>query len=348
MGNVVALRRYAPKPPANETGKSRLSEPELYEAMTRAMKLKHFRPSTQRSYMAAVREFIGYRKRTHSGARGELAIKEYLTYLAVTKKISASYQNVHLNALIFFYQEVLGTKLDVTLINAVRARKPHRLPAVLTREEVAAVLGNIKGTPLIICSLLYGAGLRLEIDCLTLRVQDIDFGQKLIVLRDSKGEKSRAVPLPESIIPRLQMHLEDVQKIHARDLTGGYGAVELPGALTRKYPNAAKSWPWQWVFPASSRYTIKGTSIQRRHHLHPSAVQKAFKEALRIANVYKYAHPHTLRHSYATHLLEAGENIRTVQELLGHKSVETTMIYTHVMNSPRRVKSPLDRLERIA
>lgn len=342
MGNVVPIRPLEGKSVDNDSTKSCLKEEELFEKMTSEMKLRHFRPKTRKSYLGVLKRFVAYRRRTGTKERAEAALKEYLTHRAVEDRISASTQNVELNALIFFYKAVLHVDLDVSKINAVRAKKPKKLPTVFTREEVSAVLDKLTGVHLLICELLYGAGLRIEVDCLTLRVQDIDFGQKLIILRDSKGEKSRSLALPEAVIPQLQMHLEDVRKLHQRDIAAGWGAVKLPNALVRKYPKAATSWGWQWVFPATSRYVEPKTKIQRRHHLHPSATQKVFKAALLEAKIYKHANPHTFRHSYATHLLEAGENIRTVQELLGHANIETTMIYTHVMKSPSRVGSPLD------
>lgn len=345
MGNVIPIRPLESKPGDNNTAKSCLNKEELLRRMDREMKLKHFRPSTLDSYSGYVKEFIEYRQLTGTKAQREGAMKEFLTYLAVEKKVSASTQNVALNALKFFYEKVVGIEIDVAKIKAVRAKTRKRLPVILTSEEVFAVLDKLPGAHWLICSLLYGAGLRIEIDCLTLRVQDIDFGQELIILRDSKGEKSRALPLPKSVIPRLKLHLEDVKKQHDRDLAQGWGSVALPNALERKYPKAAKSWSWQWVFPATSRYFDPKLKIQRRHHLHPSAVSKVFSEALREAGIYKHATPHTLRHCYATHQLESGVNVRVVQELMGHASLETTMIYTHVTRTKaREIPNPLDRL----
>jgi integron integrase len=342
MGNVYQLRKYQPEPADNGPVKSGQSKEELLRQMERELKLLHKAESTRDSYLYYVGQFIDHRQSIHSTKRGEAAIHEYLTYLAVEGKVSASTQNVALCALLFFYGQVL--KQDVGLIDAPRAKKPKHLPVVLSKEEVVLILSKLSGIYHLICSLMYGCGLRVKIDCLTLRVQDIDFGRKLITLQNSKGGKSRSLALPEALIPKLQLHLEEVKKTHERDLAKGWGSVMLPNALDRKYPNASKEWGWQWVFPATSRYIEPKTHIQRRHHLHESAVQKAVKRARYDARIFKHVTPHIFRHSYATHLLEDGENVRVVQELLGHESIETTMVYLHVMQSPSRVKSPLDRL----
>lgn len=341
-GNVVQIRDYRTETADNNATKSGYSKADLLRQMERELKLLHRASSTRDSYLYYVREFIDYRHRIHSTLRGNDAVREYLTYLAIEKNISASTQNVALNALLFFYKNVL--KADIGLIDAPRARKPRKLPVVFTREEVTAILSKLHSVYWLICSLLYGCGLRVKVDCLTLRVQDIDFGQKLIILKDSKGGKSRSLALPDALIEPLRIHLMEVKRIHDRDIAKGWGSVLLPNALARKYPSASKEWSWQWVFPATSRYIEPKTNIQRRHHLHESAVQKAVKQARIEARIFKYAGPHIFRHSYATHLLEDGENIRTIQELLGHAHVETTMIYTHVAQSPSRVRSPLDRL----
>lgn len=343
MGSVLALRTFQPNPPINKTSKSRQID-DLMNNLRREIKTLHLAKSTMASYSYYVRDFIQRRERLHLKIRGNEAVHEYLAHLANDKYISASTQNVALNALLFFYKHV--RKVDIGLIDAPRARKPKRLPTVFTKEEVALLLSKLRGAYWLIASLLYGCGLRVEVDCLTLRIQDIDFGQKLVILKNSKGGTSRAMALPDAIIPKLRLHFEELKKIHESDLSAGYGSVSLPNALDRKYPSAARDWKWQWVFPASSLYAIEGTNIKRRHHLHESAVQKAIKRALIEAKIHKHAGPHTLRHSYATHLLEEGVNIRTIQELLGHKNIETTMIYTHMANLPTKVKSPLDGLLR--
>ena len=342
---------YEHNPPANRTGKSRHSATvqDLLSRLDNALALGHYRRSTCRSYRGAVIKFIYFRHRTRSQATGGAAISEYLSHRAEHDRISRSTQDIEFNALRFFYLHVLKT--DPGKIDATRARKYRRIPTVLTREEISAVLSKLHGVYRLICSLLYGCGLRIEVDCLTLRIKDVDFGQGRIVLRDSKGGKSRSLPIPAASLEPLRLQVAEAKRIHARDLAHGFGAVELPDALARKYPAAARSWAWQWVFPATGRYeiTIDGARTERRHHLHESAVQKAVKAALIEARVFKHAGPHTFRHSYATHLLEDGVDIRTIQELLGHSSVETTMIYTHCAEAKKNVKSPLDRLtERMA
>jgi integron integrase len=332
------------KPPANAPAKSSHADQirSILKKLNDEITVQHLAMSTRRSYTNYVKEYIYRRERIRATTKGEEAIREYLTYLAVEKRVSASTQNVALNALLFLYKHVL--KVDVGLIDAPRAHSHRKLPAVFTREEVTAILGKLHGVYHLICSLLYGCGLRVKVDCLTLRGKDIDFGQRLIILRNSKGGKSRSLALPEKLVEPLRLHLEEVKKTHERDLAEGWGSVVLPDALDRKYPSASKSWAWHWVFPATSRYEIEETKIQRRHHLHETAVQKAVKTAMREARIYKHAGPHAFRHSYATHLLEDGVNIRTIQELLGHERLETTMIYTHVARLGSNIPSPLDKL----
>lgn len=332
----------------NKTGKSRHNPrvQAVLDKMAAEFAVKHFRRSTCRSYRNYAIEYMYYRLGKKDQLTDEAAVKDYLTWLAVEKKVSKSTQNVAFNALRFLYLVVLERRLGE--IDAVRAKQPRRIPTVFSREEVAAFLSKSSGVYEIIFELLYGCGLRIEVDCLTLRIKDIDFGQNMIVLRDSKGGKSRSLRIPERTVPKLKAHIETVKKIHDRDLALGFGAVELPDALARKYPSAARSWAWQWAFPATTRYEIvlNGVKNERRHHLHESAVQKVFKAAMLRAKIYKHAGPHTLRHSYATHLIESGENIRTIQEQLGHASLETTMIYTHCMRPGSNVRSPLDTLAR--
>jgi integron integrase len=259
----------------------------------------------------------------------------------VDKNVAASTQNQALSAILFLYQEVLHKDLDRPL-DAVRAKKPKRLPTVLTKEEVQRVLAAMSGNYQLIAKLLYGSGLRL-IECLRLRVKDVDFAQRQIIVRDGKGRKDRVTVLPNSLIESLQKHLRRVEMLHQKDLDDGYGTVYLPDALEKKYPNANCEWIWQYVFPSKSPSKDPRSGVTRRHHLHESAVQRAVREATKLANINKHITPHVFRHSFATHLLQGGYDIRTVQELLGHKDVKTTMIYTHVLNrGGLAVRSPLD------
>ena len=273
----------------------------------------------------------------------EPEINAFLTHLAVKEKVSASTQNQALSALLFLYRHVIGREVG-DLGEVIRARKPTRLPVVMTREEVKAVLANLTGDKWLMASLMYGAGLRL-MECLRLRVQDIDFSRNEILVRDGKGAKDRITMLPESLKIPLQEHLKKVKAIHERDLADGWGRVQMPTALDRKYPNAPKDWRWQWVFPQENRWINPKTKEQGRHHVDESLVQKAVRDAVAKAGLTKRATCHTFRHSFATHLLEGGYDIRTVQELLGHSDVKTTMIYTHVLNrGPAGVRSPVDGL----
>jgi integron integrase len=276
-------------------------------------------------------------------------IEEFLTHLAVDKNVAASTQNQALSAILFLYQEVLHKDLERPL-DAVRAKQPKRLPTVLTKEEVQRVLAAMSGNYQLIARLLYGSGLRL-VECLRLRVKacpersrrDVDFAQHQIIVRDGKGRKDRVTVLPDSLVEPLQKHLRRVEMLHQNDLDDGYGAVYLPDALEQKYPNANCEWIWQYVFPSKSPSKDPRSGVTRRHHLHESAVQRAVRKAAKLAGINKPVSPHTFRHSFATHLLESGYDIRTVQELLGHKDVKTTMVYTHVLNrGGLAVRSPLD------
>jgi integron integrase len=274
---------------------------------------------------------------------GEPEIRQFLSDLAVNKKVSASTQNQALNALLFLYQHVLNQPIG-WVGDVVRAKRPKRLPVVLTRQEVKAILAQLEGVPLLVGTLLYGAGLRL-LEALRLRIKDVDFVRNEIVVRDGKGETDRVTLLPAAVKEPLLQHLEHVRRLHQADLKAGLGRAHLPYALARKYVNADREWGWQYVFPASSHFVDRQTGIRHRYHLHESVVQKAVKEAVRRAGLAKPASCHTFRHSFATHLLEDGYDIRTVQELLGHKDVSTTMIYTHVLNrGGKGVRSPVDSL----
>jgi integron integrase len=273
---------------------------------------------------------------------GAAEVEAFLTHLAVNEHVAASTQNQAFSALLFLYREVLHQ--DLGPIDALRAKKPKRLPTVLTREEVRRVLDQLSGTHQLMAKLLYGSGLRL-MECLRLRVKDLDFAQRAIIVRDGKGEQDRVTMLPDSLIAPLQEHLQRVKRLHQEDLAKGYGTVYLPDALAEKYPNAGREWGWQYVFPADRLSVDPRSGTVRRHHMDESTVQRAIRAAAKAAGIPKPVSPHTFRHSFATHLLENGYDIRTVQELLGHKDVRTTMIYTHVLQrGGRAVRSPLDFL----
>ena len=290
-----------------------------------------------------MKRFIFFHNKRHPVEMGEPEIAQFLSSLAHDAGVSASTQNQALNAILFLYREVLGK--DIGYVNGVvRARRPNTLPVVLTRQEVKSMLSLLAGTDWIMATLLYGAGLRL-MECMRLRVKDVDLSSNQIVVRSGKGNKDRVTMLPTSVKEPLGRHLEAVTTQYRRDLENGYGGVSLPDALERKYPNAAREWGWQWVFPASKLYIERQSGAKKRHHLHESVLQRAVKEAARKAGISKQASCHTFRHSFATHLLEDGYDIRTVQELLGHRDVSTTMIYTHVLNrGGHGVYSPADRL----
>jgi integron integrase len=273
----------------------------------------------------------------------EPEVSAFLSYLAVNKRVSSSTQNQALSALLFLYKEVLKTPLD-WIEGVQRAKRPSRLPVVFTREEVQSILRNLDGVKWLMASLLYGAGLRLT-ECLRLRVKDLDFGYGQIVVRDGKGAKDRVTVLPISLRDYLKKHLEKVEALHKRDLFEGCGRTTLPFALDRKYPNAAREWGWQYVFPSAKRCWDAESKREVRHHLAEEVLQKAVKAAVYQAGISKPGSCHTFRHSFATHMLESGYDIRTVQELLGHKDLNTTMIYTHVMNKGGRgIRSPIDEL----
>jgi len=302
---------------------------------------RNLSPRTEEAYVAWVRRYILFHEKRHPADMGEAEIARFLSGLATQGRVSASTQNQALSALLFLYQEVLGGRLD-WMKGIVRAKRPERLPVVLTRAEVRAILDRLQGDCWLMASLLYGAGLRL-MECARLRVKDIDFSRNEITVRDGKGGKDRVTLLPARLRDPLAAHLDRVRRTHQADLAHGAGHVELPGALARKYPNAGREWAWQWVFPATRFYRDPATGHRRRHHLHESVLQRTVKDAVRQAGLTKPATCHTLRHSFATHLLEGGYDIRTIQELLGHSDVSTTMIYTHVLNrGGRGVRSPLD------
>ncbi len=311
--------------------------------MREAIRLRHGSRSTEKSYVGWIRRYILFHGKRHPSEMGAPEVTRFLNSLAVEGKVAASTHNQALSALLFFYRHVLDQDL-LWLDDVVRARRPRRLPIVLTRDEVRAVITEMHGTSRLMATLLYGAGLR-PLECCHLRVQDIDFGMNQIVVRDGKGAKDRVTILPAVAKAALAQHLQSVQRQHEADLTRGAGWVELPWALARKYPNAGRQWPWQWVFPATRFYVDRATGQRRRHHLHETVLQRTVIEAVRRARLTKRATPHTFRHSFATHLLEDGRDIRTVQELLGHHDISTTQIYTHVLNrGPAGITSPADRV----
>lgn len=318
-------------------------KPKLLDQVRQAIRTRHYSYRTEKAYVHWIKRFIFFHNKRHPAEMGEPEIAAFLSTLATDKRVSASTQNQALNALLFLYQKVLHRKIGL-IEGVVRAKRPRRLPVVLTKEEVKRLLGRLEGTPWLMAMLLYGAGLRL-MECCRLRVKDIDFSRNQILVRAGKGDKDRHTMLPVAVREPLLRHLQAIKRQHQEDLRKGLGRVVLPNALERKYPNAGKEWGWQWVFPATSHYTDRVTGEKRRHHLHESVLQRAVKEARLNAGIAKPAGPHTLRHSFATHLLEDGYDIRTVQELLGHADVSTTMIYTHVLNrGGRRVRSPADAL----
>lgn len=318
-------------------------KPRLLDQVRAAIRVRHYSLRTEKAYVQWIKRFIFFHGKRHPLEMGEAEIGQFLSSLATAAHVSASTQNQALNALLFLYREVLEKPIGY-VNGVVRAKRPGRLPVVLTRQEVRVLFGCLEGTEWLMATLLYGAGLRL-MECLRLRVQDVDFFSNQITVRAGKGDKDRVTVLPAAVLEPLRKHLEKVKYQYRRDMEQGLGGASLPNALEKKYPNAPKEWGWQFVFPASKLSMDPRSGKMRRHHLHESVLQKAVKEACRQAGLSKHAGCHTFRHSFATHLLEDGYDIRTVQELLGHSDVRTTMIYTHVLNrGGRGVFSPADRL----
>jgi len=299
-------------------------------------------PRTENAYVGWIRRFILFHDKRHPVDMGEADVSRFLTALATENRVAASTQNQALAALLFLYQEVLNTKLD-WISDIVHAKRPERVPVAMTRQEVTALFSELEGVEKLVAGLLYGGGLRL-LEALRLRVKDVDFVGQQVIVRDGKGQKDRMTLLPVTLRDALRAHLVAAEAQHACDLRAGAGYVELPAALRRKYPSAPREWHWQWVFPATRGYTDAATGERRRHHLHETVIQRAVRRAARAARIPKPISPHTLRHSFATHLLDSGSDIRTIQQLLGHRDVNTTMIYTHVLQrGPLGVRSPLDR-----
>jgi integron integrase len=316
--------------------------PRLLDQVRDRIRLKHYSIRTEQSYVEWVRRYVLFHGRRHPRELGHAHVESFLTHLAVEGNVAAATQNQAKSALLFLYKEVLGAELP-WLEGVESAKRPARLPVVLTPEEVVAVLRRVDGTRGLILRLLYGTGMRM-LEALRLRVKDVDFQRREILVRDGKGGRDRVTMLPDSLALSLRAHLARVKALHEDDLREGFGEVYLPFALARKYPHAAREWAWQYVFPAANRSVDPRSGAVRRHHADDQSVQRAMRAALRQAGIAKAATPHTLRHSFATHLLESGSDIRTVQELLGHKDVATTMVYTHVLNrGGRGVTSPIDR-----
>ena len=311
----------------------------LLDPLRDAIRIKHYSYSTEKTYVHWAKRYILFHNKRHPAEMGSPEIEAFLSHLAQEANVSASTQNQAFNALLFLYRNVLQIELAIP-IHALRAKRAQHLPTVLSKTEVNQVLSGMQGLHQLMARLLYGCGLRL-MECL--RVKDIDFEQSQVVVREGKGEKDRLTMLPASLVEPLKAQIAFVKQQHERDLANGYGSVELPYALTPKYSNADKELSWQYVFPSDRLSTDPRSGITRRHHLDPSGLQRAVKTAAKLAKINKPVSPHTFRHCFATHLLEAGYDIRTVQELLGHKDVKTTMVYTHVLNrGPKAVRSPLD------
>jgi integron integrase len=318
------------------------SRPRLLHQLQRAIQLRHYSPRTGQAYVRWVRRFILFHNKRHPVELGGPEVTQFLTWLAEGQRVSASTQTQALSAILFLYRHVL--RLELPWMNdIVRAPNRPRLPVVLTREEVRSINRRMQGSERLVVMLLYGSGLRL-LEALRLRVKDVDFDQDQIIVRGGKGDKDRVTMLPQSLKPEVRRHLAEVRVLHERDLGRGAGRAHLPHALERKFPGADREWAWQWVFPATRMGVDSETGEPRRHHLHETAVQRAVTAAVRESGIPKRATCHSFRHSFATHLLEDGYDIRTVQELLGHHDVSTTMIYTHVLNRGAfGVRSPADR-----
>jgi integron integrase len=315
--------------------------PRLLDQVREVIRLRHYSIRTEQAYVQWIRRFILFHGKRHPREMGAPELTAFLSDLATQRNVAASTQNQALHAILFLYRDVLKVNLP-WLDQVQRAKKPQRLPVVFTREEIKALLARLQGTTWLMATLTYGSGLRL-LECLRLRVKDVDFHYKQLIVRDAKGQKDRVTMLPNSLIDPLRTHLARIRHLHEADLREGFGRVHLPHALATKYPSADREWGWQYVFPSSRRSIDPRSGSERRHHAPEDALQRAVKQAIRKANIVKPGSVHTLRHSFATHLLEAGDDIRTVQELLGHADVKTTMIYTHVLNrGGRGVLSPVD------
>ena len=330
-------------PARDSSSRKDKKEKRLVERLREAIRSRHYSRQTEKAYWYWIRYFVFFHGKRHPAQLGAAEVSAFLSWLATDRNVAAATQNQALSALLFLYRVVLGVELP-WLDDLVRAQRPVRLPTVLSEGEVLRLLACVPDSASLMVGLLYGAGLR-QVECLSLRVKDVDFAYRQILVRDGKGAKDRVAMLPERLVPPLQRHLGKVRLLHARDLQEGFGEVRLPYALARKYPRAGRAWAWQYVFPSGKRSADPEGAAMRRHHVHPDTLSRVVARAALRAGLDKHVSCHTLRHSFATHLLERGYDIRTVQELLGHSDVSTTMIYTHVMNKgARAVRSPLDRL----
>lgn len=312
----------------------------ILDQMSETLRSRHYSNRTEETYMDWVRRYILFHNKRHPLEMGAEEIRAFLIHLATERTVAASTQNQALSAILFLYREVLQKEIEPILLSS--AKRPERLPTILSREEVIRIIDCMNGQNKLMAQILYGSGLRL-MECLRLRVKDVDFEYKTFTVRDGKGEKDRIAPLPDSIIPDLRRQIERVRLLHEEDLSAGFGEVYLPTALENKYPNASRELAWQYLFPSPKRSLDRRSGRERRHHMDESGLQRTIKESTQKAGIQKRVSPHTFRHSFATHLLQNGYDIRTVQELLGHKDVRTTMIYTHVLQrGGMAVKSPLD------
>jgi integron integrase len=330
------------RPNSGQSDRVSARGPRFLDRARAGLRARHYSSRTEKAYIGWIRRFILFHGKRHPDEMGGAEVGAFLSHLASAGRVSASTQNQALSALLFLYQQVLGRELE-WLGELVRAKRPKQVPVVLSRQEARDVLARLEGPVWLVCALLYGGGLRL-LEALRLRVKDLDLERREITVRRGKGQKDRRTVLASALVERLRAHLEIGKRQHEADLTLGAGAVALPEALARKYPSASREWSWQWVFPATRTYLDPASGETRRHHLHESVIQRAVRAAARAAGLIKPVSPHTLRHSFATHMLEDGYDIRTIQELLGHRDVATTMIYTHVLNrGAAGVRSPLDR-----
>lgn len=321
---------------------SKKPEKKLLDQYHDAIQLKQYSPRTSETYIQWVREYILYHNKRHPKEMGVDEINQFITHLVVERHVAASTQNQAISAILFLYRHVLHLPLDENRIIEFRPQRAKNIPTVLSKEEVKRIIGRLQGVNKLAVQIMYGSGLRI-MECLRLRIKDIDFDNRQIVIRDGKGGGDRVTPLPNALIEPIQWQMQTVKAVHQQDLAEGYGSVYLPYAIEHKSPNAHKEWEWQYLIPAPNRSQDPQTKIIRRHHLDESTIQKSVKQAAKLAGISKKVSPHTFRHSFATHLLQAGYDIRTVQELLGHKDVKTTMIYTHVLQrGGLAVKSPLD------